>query len=373
MDSRSPVKWGWISDVTPLLCIARDQGDLTAALRYGQESLESTLRHFGEDHHNTAAAHDNLGLVLADAGRLDEAEAHFRRALEVSGRAGTFVGGAIIRTHLGILLAKNDRAEEGVALCREGLELMRQHLPENQLEIARALRGLGLALETTRADEAVEPLRAALEIYREACPESPALCSTAAVLSRACRESGRLEESVDSMQESVEFTLRYPSSGTGLDLIPRLEILLDVAAAADRPVVAERAARELIAREGRRLQWLGALAKALNRQGRFPEAVPLARESCGLADELVDQSLWIAAHTVLGATLLGAGELEEAEERLLAAHETLAHVTPPGATRGRVPPPLAELRAELHASLVELYQRLDEPEEVEYWRKLAEG
>ena len=365
---------GLSPSLSHLISIARAQGDYEAGVRFAQEELELARRHYGEEHRNAVAGHVNLALALQDAGRVDEAELHLRRAVDITAHVDTFASGAKARTLLGVLLANRGRAEEGERLCREGLELIRQYRPAEHLDVAAGLRTLGLAQRARKPDEAAESLRAALKIMRKGYPEHQLRCWIAIDLAKACRKAGRLEESVDLLSESIQFTLRNPSPRTDMNLTQWLDLLVEDASAAGRPELVELASRKLMDREGRRLRWLGALVKALNRQGKFLEAEPLACDYVELADSSQDQAWWIDARSALGATLVGTGEFEKAEALLLEAHETLQHGTPPDPARGPLPgkpPVLDEIRSELQATLVKLYQRLDEPEEVEHWRNLA--
>ena len=150
--------------------------------------------------------------------------------------------------------------------------------------------------------------------------------------------------------------------------------LLEVATETGRPAFVELAARELIAREGRRVEWLGALVRALNRQGEFAEAEPLAREYGRLAASEPRGSWSIDARGALGCALVGTGEHEEAEPLLLEVHEALQHAASARDLwdySSPLAPTPEQVHEELCAALVELYRRLDEPEEVAYWSELA--
>ncbi len=136
-------------------------------------------------HRHYAEPHDNLGLLLSDMGRTDEALAHFRKALEIRPDYGGAhfnlalllakmgrTDDAIIqyqkalevnpnhaRTHnnLALLLAKSGRPEEAVAHYQEALEA-NPNLPEVHYNLAFLLSNLG------RTDQAVAHYEKALEL-----------------------------------------------------------------------------------------------------------------------------------------------------------------------------------------------------------------
>jgi superkiller protein 3 len=82
---------------------------------------------------NHAEAHNNLGALLAQLGRTDEAMSHYRKALEINPNDN----GA--HNNLGVLLAQLGRSDEAIAHYHKALEI-------NPDEI-RTLKNLASALE----------------------------------------------------------------------------------------------------------------------------------------------------------------------------------------------------------------------------------
>jgi superkiller protein 3 len=62
-------------------------------------------------------AHYNLGILLADMGRTDEAMVHYQKALELNPNH------AEAHNNLGALLAKTGRTDEAIAHYRKALEI----------------------------------------------------------------------------------------------------------------------------------------------------------------------------------------------------------------------------------------------------------
>ncbi len=96
-------------------------------------------------------AHINLGILLNDLGRLKEAEASYRRALQIKPD--------LIEAHynLGILFKKQGRLDEAVASYRQVLRV-KPDLIEAYISLGDTLKDIG------RLDEAVENYRLALKL-----------------------------------------------------------------------------------------------------------------------------------------------------------------------------------------------------------------
>ena len=96
-------------------------------------------------------AHDNLGVALAGRGEIDEAIAHYRKALEIK---PDYVGA---HNNLAVELAGHGRVDEAIVHYRKALEI--------KPACAEAHSNLGLALAGRgRVDEAIVHYRKALEI-----------------------------------------------------------------------------------------------------------------------------------------------------------------------------------------------------------------
>jgi tetratricopeptide (TPR) repeat protein len=100
---------------------------------------------------NYAEAHNNLGLLLVNMGKPDEAMAHYNKALEINPN----YGGA--HFNLGLLLANMGQSNEAMAHYLKALELNPNH--------SKTHNNIGLLLASMgRPDEAMAHYRKALEI-----------------------------------------------------------------------------------------------------------------------------------------------------------------------------------------------------------------
>jgi Flp pilus assembly protein TadD len=202
-----------------------------------------------------ARGHNNLGLALAETGKIEEAIAEYRRSLELDPRSS--------QTHnnLGSVLAQAGRMAEATTYFERALELD----PDNP----RAHNNLGGALaESGRLPEAIEHLRRVVEI-------DPDLADGHNNLGAALARSGSLDEAVLHLDKAVALApqnveYRY-NFGRMLAAKGRF---------ADAANQLEQAGKLSGMREPVVLQMLAAMYSEL---GRYPEALATARQAMALA------------------------------------------------------------------------------------------
>ncbi|KAF5618248.1 tetratricopeptide repeat domain protein [Fusarium sp. NRRL 25303] len=101
-----------------------DQGKLPEAEAMYKRALEGKEKAFGRDHISTLDTVNNLGILYADQGKLPEAEAMYKRALEGREKAlGRDHTSTLETVHnLGILYADQGKLPEAEAMCKRALE-----------------------------------------------------------------------------------------------------------------------------------------------------------------------------------------------------------------------------------------------------------
>ncbi len=128
-------------------------------------------------------AHNNLGAILLDAGRMDEAAIHFQKALDIQ------PGHTQARNNLGAVLFHKGRVDDAIAHYLRVLEIdPRSHEAYNNL-------GSGL-LQKNRAADAVAAYQRALELQ----PGSPDILSN---LGNALLQLGRLDEAIKHFEQTL--------------------------------------------------------------------------------------------------------------------------------------------------------------------------
>ena len=272
-------------------------------------------------------AFSERGQRLARGGRFAEAEAEFRRVLQIR------PGNARDHSNLGGALAGQGRLQEAVAAYESALEVD----PED----AYALNNLGLALAqqgaleeaASRLERAaaldpsyIDPLRnlgllrsrqgrhdEAIGLFRRALAADPGAVEVYNDLGTALAGQGELAEAMSLWQEVLEIDPRqlnalynlataHAMRGEHAEAVGRLRTALEIApnssrlvtllawelATAPRPDLrdadeAERLARRVVEAQPGRPQPADVLAAALAAQGRFDEAAALARKALAQA------------------------------------------------------------------------------------------
>jgi len=146
--------------------LARDRGDLEAAVGYGSRAVDAMVRIYGSDHPSTAYARCNLGLALSDLQRHAEAveqltlgEAALRRTL---GAAHADV--SMTQLDLGEVLEKASRFDEAERIDRTAVESMRSVLAADHPNLAYGLSELARMVAHRAPAEAIPLYDEAMQI-----------------------------------------------------------------------------------------------------------------------------------------------------------------------------------------------------------------
>jgi len=149
-----------------LAVVAACAGTARAQVGYWKDS-ETLWRRAVDAVHNNDLAHANLGLVLAAAGRPDEALSHFSEAVRIvetpDARTGTGRGtpppeyAALLHRQLGLLLGRQERWKEASLHLREVARL-RPDVADAHYALAQALAPGG------QLDEAIRESREAIRL-----------------------------------------------------------------------------------------------------------------------------------------------------------------------------------------------------------------
>jgi len=243
---------------------------------------------------NCSMAHSNLGSLLKDQGRMEEAIEYFRQAIQIK----TNFSGALVS--LGIALASRGQFDEAIKNFRQAI----QFDPNN----CEALNNLGIALAARgQFDEAIGNFRQAIQIKPN---DSDALDN----LGTALAAQGRFDEAIQNYRQATQISSNRPQTfyhwGMTLDqsgrtrdavaqyrealrLNPNLAAALNNLAwilaanpddelrnGAEAVRLAEHACE--LTHDGKPV-YLVTLAAAYAEAGRFPEAVATAEKAEQLA------------------------------------------------------------------------------------------
>ena len=294
---------------------------------------------------NAVMAHNNLGLAVLEKGQVDEAVAHFQKALAIDP--------AFYDAHnsLGLVLLQQGRAKEAIARFQEAVKL--------RPDFAAAYNNLGNALrQDGQADAAVSHFRKALEInprfalafynlgnglleqgrtdeaiayFRKALEIQPSYPEAHYNLGIALFRKGRIDEAIMHLQQAVEFRPNFAAAHNNLGNLLLQTGRLDQAIVhytralegdptnapahinlggallqagrVDEAIVQFQSAAQLLPASA---EAQNNLANALIRAGRVDEAKACLLKALELRPDFAQ------AHNNLGLLLLRAGQIEEA-------------------------------------------------------------
>jgi tetratricopeptide (TPR) repeat protein len=209
---------------------------------------------------NNALAESNLGSLLYQDGRLDEALAHGQKALEIQ---PDNVGA---NNCVGFVLLQKGHVDEAIAHFQTALRARPDYAPAHS--------NLGMALfQLGRVDEAIAHFRSALEA-------DPTVADIHNNLGAALVQKGQFEEAVADYQKALELRPDYPGACNNLAWVLATSPQASIRNGA-RAVQLARQANQLTG--GGNLVILRTLAAAYAEAGRFPEAIETANQALQLA------------------------------------------------------------------------------------------
>ena len=195
-------------------------------------ALEINKASYGEKHPTVAIGLNNLAMLLKATNRIEEAEPLMRGALEINkasyGEKHPTV--AIDLSNLGMLLQDTNRIEEAEPLMRGALEINKASYGEKHPTVAIGLNNVAMLLKATNRIEEAEPLmRRALEIDEASYGEHhPAVARDLNNLATLLKATNRIEEAELLIRRALEISEasygeKHPTVAIGLN---NLAILL---------------------------------------------------------------------------------------------------------------------------------------------------
>ncbi|KAL1515349.1 hypothetical protein AB1Y20_001979 [Prymnesium parvum] len=321
------------------------QGRLDEAGALYREALEAKRETLGNCHLDTLMSINNLGMLLKAQGRLDEAGALYREALEARRKTlGNHHPDTLTSiNNLGSLLQAQGRLDEAEALFRQDLEASREMLGNRHPHTLGSINNLGLLLKAQgRLDEAGALYREALESRREMLGNRHQDTLTSINnLGSLLQAQGRLDEAGALYREALEArreTLgnRHPSTLTSINnlgLLLKAQGRLDEAGALYREAL--QVMRETLgSHHPDTLASINNLGLLLKAQGQLDEAGALLCEALEARRETLGNRhpSTLASINNLGLLLQAQGQLDEAgalyREALEASCEMLGNRHP---------------------------------------------
>jgi serine/threonine protein kinase/Flp pilus assembly protein TadD len=233
------------------------------------------------------AAHNNLGIVLAQKGRWDEAIAEFREAIRLDGNDGS------AHCNLANALQNKGLLDEAVEACREAIRLDPRH--------AGPRYTLGnLLLNKDKPDQAIKA-------YRDALGLDEAGANIHAGLANALWTKGLLREAIAEYREAIKLANNdYPEAQRSL-----CKVLL----ANGQSEEAAAECRQAIKRGKDDAQNYYNLASVLTKKGRLDEAIAEYQRAISLKEDFAE------AYCDLGKAHEKKGEFRQAVDALRRGHQ----------------------------------------------------
>jgi tetratricopeptide (TPR) repeat protein len=338
--------------------LLQDQGKLEEAQVLFHEALEAGRATLGNQHPNTLVSINNLGLLLHHQGKLEEAGVLYREALgaERATHGDRHPNTLTSINNLASLLAQQSKFEEAGVLYREALEAKRATLGNQHPETLISINNFGYLLYALgKLDEAGFLCREALEVRRATLGNRhPDTLASINNLGGLLQAQGKLDEAGVLYREALEArraTLgdRHPHTLISINNLGTLlrdqgefheaEVLLREALEATRATLGSR--------HPQTLNSISDVGKLLYDQGKLDEAEVLFCEAleAGRATLGDRHSQTLTFINNLGRLLHDQGRLGEAETLLLEAHDGCAGTLAEGhRTRLRSQAWLADVR-----------------------------
>jgi tetratricopeptide (TPR) repeat protein/predicted Ser/Thr protein kinase len=283
-----------------------------------------------------ALALGDLGRVLIECGKVEEAEATLKRSIALT-RASFGPKYPELLTqmdHMGALLTDLGRFAEAEVVLREALAGRREVFGPDSPYVAYTLTTLASAVQKQgRHAETIELLTESLRIRRVClAPEHPSLLINMANLATALIGSGRIEESLPLLRETIEKQRRVLGDESSKVLVSMgtlayaLEELdqFDEAESIYRHIV-EIGRRLPPAREAETVSNFNNLAMLLWTRGNLEEAERVFDEAVRRAQAALPPDHYMTAifRNNYGELLVERGKLAEARPHLVESHAVI--------------------------------------------------
>ena len=242
----------WTRFLEPALCglLLLVLGALTWQQCGTFTSMESLWRTTLAKNPDCWMAHNNLGLLLKNQGRIDEAIDHYHQALQLDPNAWDALN------DLGAALAARGQFDEAIQYYRKSLEIDPSRFAvENNLGHALAAEG--------HFDEAIE-------CYRKALQLNPDFSDALNNLGNAFTAQGQFDDAIENYRKALQINPDFPEA------LNNLGVVLADTGRFDEAIENYRKALRLNPDDYNALNNLGI---ALSAKGRFDEAIASYREA----------------------------------------------------------------------------------------------
>lgn len=306
-----------------------DQGKLDEAKARLVEALNMRHSLVHGDDAATAKTLMDLGRVTQDSGDPEGAERYFRDSLSMYSRLGlgASTDASDVRSELGILLVYVGRFADAVQQFEAALNIDRSALGEDHPRTIMETHNLAFALQSLGRFAEAEPLfhQTNEQLRRVLGPEHPFTIDALSNYGRFLRHKGAFADAEPVFREVLALNLRV--HGPDADVVGTSQVNLGIVLHdLSRLSEAENQFRSALSTYEKALpsdhpfkaHALAGVGRVLVDQNRASEAIPLLRRATAVVEsaELADSPLRAMARISLGIALARTGEREEAARLL---------------------------------------------------------
>jgi tetratricopeptide (TPR) repeat protein len=287
-----------------------------------------------------ADLYQTLGGIYQKLGKLDQADALLRAALEQRKSVEGGGGADLVESQVGLGLLRSDQVklDEAEHLVRDGLEKAKSLRPPDNAAVGKAMLALGQVLEARGSfTEAIGILEQAANLESAAGASTPELAAILRELAINNADAGRYDRAKSLHERALRmhrqlFGDRHPSVAADLLSLAQLQQELGYYSEA------ERLARQALAINqtyygNDHLQTansLTVLGRALVFENRYDEGVDALKQALGICERVYGKVHPAVAEIVneLGSVAYMRDQLDQAEaqfERMIAIYEAVYH------------------------------------------------
>lgn len=186
----------------------RDAGKLDEALEHNKRALSVRMETYGDQHIDTAFSYTNVGAILRLQGKLTEAYEYYQKALEIrlEGSGEWSTDTATCYTSLGAIMLQQGDLDAALENYLRALEITREFYGEKHPETAARYNDVGATLESkNQLDTALEHLWKGLQIQVETLGDRhPGVGDSCNNVGAVLWQQGRLDESLEYHTRALE-------------------------------------------------------------------------------------------------------------------------------------------------------------------------
>ncbi|MBT9555156.1 MAG: tetratricopeptide repeat protein, partial [Myxococcales bacterium] len=169
-------------------------------------ALQIRKKVLGEEHADVATCYNNVGNVLQEQGKLDEAMEKYEAALQIFKKVDECANVAMCYNSMGNVLSTQGKLNEAMEMHEAALQIRKKVLGEEHADVARSYNNMGVVLEEQgQPDEAMEKFEAALLINRKVYGEEHvdvAMCYNN--MGCVLKEQGKLDAAMEKYDAALQ-------------------------------------------------------------------------------------------------------------------------------------------------------------------------